>query len=195
MNAQNHMNYLALNQNILNKPLVIGVGPQEGSSETPKTTFHGLEVYLNGAHKMPDYDKQDKGFIIGSMTHPYAMNGMPPMSGILSYEFWTTDKEYIILVSLELEESEEEDSDPATDVLAIVKKDQIPKNIIQNEESLALICQDMMLCHLESLFEFYESLEDLNDWSFEDDTLYFYVKYHFELKNAVKSIENELKDS
>ena len=47
MNTQNHMNYLALNQNILNKPLVIGKGPQEGSSEIPTTTFHGLQVYLN----------------------------------------------------------------------------------------------------------------------------------------------------
>lgn len=32
MKAQNHMNYLTLNQNILNKSLVIGGGPQEGSS-------------------------------------------------------------------------------------------------------------------------------------------------------------------
>lgn len=189
------MSILALNQNILNKPLVIGSGFQEGDIEAPKTTFHGLEVYLNGIHKMPDYDEQDKGFIIGSMTHPYAMNGMPPMSGVLSYEFWTTDKEYIILVSLELVGSEEEDSDRATDVLAIVKKDHVPKKITLNEESLPLICQDMMLCHLESLFELYESIEDLNDWVFEDDTLYFYVKYHFELKNAVKTIDNELKDS
>lgn len=191
----NQMNILALNQNILNKSLVIGSGFQEGNIETPKTTFHGLEVFLNGIHKMPDYNEQDKGLIIGSMTHPHAMNGMPPMSGILSYEFWTTDKEYIILVSLELVGSEKEDSDPATDVLAIVKKDQIPKNITQNEENLPLICQDMMLCHLESLFEFYESIDDLNDWVFEDDTLYFYVKYHFELKNAVKTIDSELKDS
>lgn len=192
---ENPMSILALNQNILNKPLVIGSGFQEGDIEAPKTTFHGLEVYLNGIHKMPDYDEQDKGFIIGSMTHPYAMNGMPPMSGVLSYEFWTTDKEYIILVSLELVGSEEEDSDRATDVLAIVKKDHVPKKITLNEESLPLICQDMMLCHLESLFELYESIEDLNDWVFEDDTLYFYVKYHFELKNAVKTIDNELKDS
>ena len=52
-----------------------------------------------------------------------------------------------------------------------------------------------MLCHLESLFEFYEALEDLDDWSFEDDTLYSYVKYYFELKKAVNSIDDELKDS
>lgn len=193
MKAQKQLNYLALYQNILNKPIILGQGPKEGSSETPKTTFHGLEVYLNGIHKMPIYDKQDKGFIIGSMTHPYAMIGMPSTSGVLSYEFWTTDKEYIILVSLELEESEEEESDPATDVLAIVKKDQIPKNIIQNEESFPLICQDMMLCHFESLFEFYENLEDLEKWSFEEDTLYSYVKYHFELKNNEKAIDNALK--
>jgi hypothetical protein len=48
--------------------------------------------------------------------------------------------------------------------------------------------------HLESLFEFYENLEDLDEWSFEDDTLYSYVEYHFELKNSVKAIDDALKE-
>ena len=52
-----------------------------------------------------------------------------------------------------------------------------------------------MLRHLESLFEFYEILEDLNEQSFEDDTLYSDVEYHFELKNVEKVIDSELKDS
>ena len=76
----------------------------------------------------------------------------------------------------------------------MVKKDEIPETIEQNEESYAMICQEMMLCHLESLFEFYENLEDLNEWSFKDDTLYSYVEHHFELKNNVKAIDDVLKE-
>ena len=194
MNAQNHMNYLALNQNILNKPLVIGKGPQEGSSETPITTFHGLQVYLNGTHAMPEHEELDKGFTIGSLTHPHAMFGMPGSSGYLSYEFWVTKNEYIIVVRLKLNEFTNGESEPAADILSLVKKDEIPEIIEQNEKSYAMICQEMMLCHLESLFEFYEKLEDLNDWSFEDDTLYSFVEHHFELKNSVKAIDDALKE-
>ena len=194
MKAQNHMNYLALNQNILNKPMVIGKGPQEGSTETPKTTFHGLQVYLNGTHLMPEHEDLDKCFTIGSMTHPYAMIGMPGSSGDLSYEFWVTEKEYIIVVRLKLDEFTNGDSEPAADILSLVKKDDVPETIEQNEESYAMICQEMMLCHLESLFEFCDNLEDLNEWSFKDDTLYSYVEYHFELKNSLKVIDDALKN-
>ena len=193
MEAQNHMNYLALNQNILNKSLVIGSGPKEGSSEKPTTSFHGLQVYLNGTHAMPEHEELDKGFTIGSMTHPYAMIGMPGSSGDLSYEFWVTEKEFIIIVRLKLDEFTNGDSEPAADILALVKRNEIPENIEQSEESHAIISQDMMLCHLESLFEFYETLEDLDDWSFEDDTLYSYVEHHFKLKNSVKAIDDESK--
>ena len=194
MNAQNHMNYLALNQNILNKPMVIGKGPQEGSSEIPTTTLHGLQVYLNGTHAMPEHEDLDKCFTIGSMTHPHAMMGMPDCSGDLSYEFWVTEKEYIIVVRLELDEFANGKSEPAADILSLVKKDEIPEIIEQNEENYPMICQEMMLCHLESLFEFYEKLEDINDWSFEDDTLYSHVVHHFELKNSVKAIDDALKE-
>ena len=194
MNTQNHMNYLALNQNILNKPLVIGEGPQEGSSETPITTFHGLQVYLNGTHAMPEHEDLVKCLTIGSMTHPHAMMGMPDCSGDLSYEFWVTEKEYIVVVRLKLDEFANGESEPAADILSLVKKDEIPEIIEQNEENYPMICQEMMLCQLEALFEFYEKLEDLNDWSFEDDTLYSHVVHHFELKNSVKAIDDALKE-
>jgi|TARA_B100001059_G_C17745635_1_gene534128 hypothetical protein len=195
MKADNHMNYLALNQNILNKSLVIGRGFKEGDSETPATSFCGFQVYLNGKHKMPEHENLDKGFIIGSMTHPYAMMGMPNSSGELSYEFWVTEKEYIIIVRLKLDEFDFGDSEPAADILSLVKKDEMPKTIEKNKESHTIICQEMMMCHLESLFEFYKNLEDLNEWSFEDDTLYSHIKYYFKLKNNIKVIDDELKNS
>ena len=77
MASADHMNYLALNQNILNKGLVIGAGPREGTSETPITTAKGLKVFLNGTHVIPEHKELDKGSKIGSMIHPDAMSGMP----------------------------------------------------------------------------------------------------------------------
>ena len=195
MNSETHMNYLALNQNILNKPIVIGKGFREGESKTPITTFHGLQVYLNGTHTMPEHEELDKCFTIGSLTHPYAMMGMPGSSGEISYEFWVTEKEYIIVIRLQLNDFGEQEATPAAEILSLVKRDEIPGNIEQNKESYATICQEMMLCHLESLFEFYETIDDLEEWSFEDDTLYSYVENHFELKKAVNSITKELKDT
>ena len=184
MASADHMNYLALNQNILNKGLVIGAGPREGTSETPITTAEGLKVFLNGTHVIPEHKELDKGSKIGSMIHPYAMSGMPGCSGELSYEFWVTEKEYIILVRLKLDESTNGDSEPAADILCLVKRDEIPEHIQQNEDSYPIICQDMMLCHFDSLFEFYEELKDTDDWTFQENTLFSYVEYYFKLKRS-----------
>ena len=126
------------------------------------------------------------------MTHPYAMMGMPGSSGELSYEFWVTEKEYIIIIRLQLNDFGEQEVTPAAEILSLVKRDEIPQNIEQNKESYATICQDMMLCHLESLFEFYETIDDLEEWSFEDETLFSYVKHYFEMKNVVNEIKKKL---
>jgi hypothetical protein len=193
MNGSTHMNYLALNQNILNKSMVIGDGPQEGSVEKPINTFNGLQVYLNGTHKMPKHAKLNKGSLIGSMIHPNALDGMPDCTGELRYEFWDTNKEYLIVVRLKLDESSNGESEPAADILAMVKRDTMPDSITQTEENHDIISKDMILCHFDSLFEFYNSIEELDDWTFEDDLLYSFVKYHFELKNAVDFIDKELK--
>lgn len=54
--ANNHLNYLALQQNILGKPLRIGSGPEEGTGiETePNTTKNGFKVWLNGKPPQPE---------------------------------------------------------------------------------------------------------------------------------------------
>lgn len=181
MNSSTHMNYLALNQNILNKGLIIGAGPQEGISKTPIITAEGLQVFLNGTHVIPEHEELDKWFEIGSMVHPYAMAGMPGSSGEISYEFWVTKMEYIIIVRLKLDESAYGESEPAADILALVQRNCLPNHL--KEESYAIISRGMLLCHFESLFEFYDSIEELDEWTFEDDTLYSFVQYHFELKN------------
>lgn len=187
MNSNSHMNYLALNQNILKKGLVIGAGPQEGTSETPIITAEGLKVYLNGTHVIPEHDELDEYFTIGSMVHPDAMLGMPGSSGEISYELWTTRMEYIIVVRLKLDESTNGESEPAADLLALVQRNELPNNIADNEDSYHVISREMLLCHFDSLFKYYNSLEELNDWAFEDDALYSFVKYHFDLKKNLDS--------
>ena len=182
MNSNTQLNYLALNQNILNKVLVFGLGPKEGTSKTPITTKEGLQVYLNGRHIIPDHEDLDKWFEIGSMTHPNAMSGMPGSSGEISYEFWVTEMEYIIIVRLKLDASICGESEPAADILALVKRDSLPEHLQDNLESYSIISSAMLLCHFDSLFESYNHLDELNEWIFEDDTLFSFVQYHFELK-------------
>ena len=183
MNSSTRMNYLALNQNILNKGLTIGAGPQEGTSKTPIITAEGLQVFLNGTHVIPEPGELDKWFTIGSMIHPYAMSGMPGASGEISYEFWVTKMEYIIIVRLKLDEFTCGESEPAAEILALVQRNCLPNNLKDTEESYSIISREMLLCHFESLFEFYDSIEELDEWTFEDDALYSFVQYYFELKN------------
>jgi hypothetical protein len=191
MNSSTHMNYLALNQNILNKGLVIGSGPQEGNSKIPITTAEGLQVFLNGTHVIPEHGELIKWYEIGSMIHPYAMSGMPGSSGEISYEFWVTEMEYIIMVRLKLDESTCGKSEPAADILALVKRDSLPKNLKDTLESYSIISREMLLCHFDSLFEFYNSIEELDEWTIDvDGTLYSFVQYHFELKNEPNSTSN-----
>jgi hypothetical protein len=187
MNSSTHMNYLALNQNILNKVLVFGAGPQEGTSETPIITADGLQVFLNGTHVIPEHEELDKCFEIGTMIHPDAMSGMPGSSGEISYEFWVTKMEYIIIVRLKLDEFACGESEPAADILALVQRNCLPNHLKDSEESYSIISREMLLCHFESLFEFYDSIEELDEWTFEDDALYSFVQYHFELKNEPNS--------
>jgi hypothetical protein len=60
MNSSTHMNYLALNQIILNKGLIIGAWPQEGISKTTIITADGLQVFLNRTHVIPEHEELDK---------------------------------------------------------------------------------------------------------------------------------------
>ena len=188
MNSSTHMNNIALNQNILNKGLIIGASPQQGISETPIITAEGVQVFLNGTHVMPEHEDLDNGMEIGSMIHPYAMSGMPGSSGELSYEFWATKKEYIIIVRLKLDESTFEESEQATDILALVQRNcLLPNTITDTEDNHPSIFREMLFCHFVSLFKDYEGMEELDQWTFEDDTLYSLVQLFFELKTNSKS--------
>ncbi len=188
MASSENINYLTLNQNIFNTEKEIDKGHQERRSKTPINTFKGIQVYLNGTHVMPKRAELIKGFAIGSMKQPISMVGMPSCRGDLSYYFWVTKKEYITIVRLKLDELAFGESEPAIDILALVKRNTLPNSIPDTEESYSLIAQEMILCHFNSLFEFYESIEELEDWTFKDDALHSFAQYHFELKKVAASM-------
>lgn len=184
MEGGSHMNFVALNQNIFNKSMVIGSGPKEGISKEPIVTAKSLKVYLNGTHAMPSHGELENGITIGEMKHPYAMAGMPDCSGNLSYEFWTTKEEYLIIIRLKLDEFSNGPSEAAADLLALIKRDQLPDNLEDSEENYEAIAKEMMFCHFDSLFEFYDNIEGMSDWTFEDDVLHSIIQNYFELNKA-----------
>jgi hypothetical protein len=192
MNAATRMNYLALNQNILNKTMVFGSGPEEGKVLEPIPTFEGVQIYLNGYNVIPELGDLIEYHTVGHMTHPHAMDGMPGCSGELQYDFAISDNEYFILVRLKLDESVNGKSEQAVDVLAVIKRSEISEVLEDSFENYYVFCREMLLCHFERLFQFYESMDDLKEWTFNDDALHQMIIYHFDLNATVNSMKSEL---
>jgi hypothetical protein len=169
--ANNHLNYLALQQNILGKPLRIGSGPEEGTETELYITKTGFKVYLNGTHSTPNHNQIESHLLIGYMKHPHAMEGMPGSSGELEYYLCFTEHEFIAILSLKLDEETNGKSDAATDWVAIIKREDLPEGIEDNSDNYYEIAEALLEAHLNAMFEFYESEEDLNEWEFGDDAL------------------------
>ena len=181
MTSNNQMNYIALNQQILNKSLLMGTGFVGREEENPFKSEQGLNIYMNGTHKMPDHGDIDTFLNIGEMYHPEIMFGMPGCGGRISYELGITEKEFLIIVRVQLDEYDEEnESEPAVDLLALTKRNELPENIRDEEENYSLICQEMLSAHFKSMFEFYSSMDDLQHWTFYEDALHELVHQFFE---------------
>lgn len=199
MNNSTHLNYLALNQNIFGKPLIFGSGPQEGDATDPIVSYEGLKIYLNGTHNLSDFIDEDFQLIelirYGDMIHPDAMMGMPGSSGELKYELGITDKYYVIIVRLKLDEEVNGESEEASDLLALIDKSEIPSTFDYGEDTNYFLVKEMLLTHFEKLFEFYDTYEQLLEAGFEiyeELALDEIIRYHFDLKQSVRDIENEL---
>ncbi len=171
MKASNYINYIILQQNILGKSLRIGSGPEEGIETKPRNTKKGFKVYLNGTHSNPGHSQIEDHLIIGYMKHPHAMDGMPGCSGELEYYLCFTEHEYIAIVSLKLDEETNGKSDAATDWVAIIKRADFPEGIEDDSDNYYEISEALLEAHLNDMFEFYESEEDLKEWEFGDDAL------------------------
>ena len=121
------MNYVALQQNILGKMLKIGTGFVGKTEKDPFLTKDKFKIYLNGKHELPELTELDERFILGKITHPYAMMGMPSSAGLIEYELYIGKEMYLISATLTLEDVDDE---PATDVVALSLRNDF--NIIGN---------------------------------------------------------------
>lgn len=180
MNSATHMNYLALNQNILCKPLRFGMGPEDGIETEPHLTKTGFKVYLNGTHANPGHNQIENHLLIGHMKHPHAMDGMPGCSGELYYYLCITETDFIAIVSLKLDEETNGLSEEATDWIAIMKRENFPEGFEDNSDFYFEIAEALLEQHINSLFEFYESIDDLNEWEFGEDALRSIVMGRYE---------------
>ena len=171
MKAATNLNYLALNQNILGKALRFGASPEDGIASEPHITKTGFKVYINGTHANPGHSKIENHLLIGYMKHPHAMDGMPGCSGELEYYLCFTEHEYIAIVSLKLDEETNGKSDTATDWVAIIKRTDFPEGIEDDSNNYYDIAEALLEAHLNKMFEFYQSEDDLKEWEFGDDAL------------------------
>ena len=189
MDSGTHMNYIALNQNILFKPLRFGEGPVEGGQEEPIQSLNDLPVYLNGKHDVSEYVDSDFKLTelvnIGHLSHPHAMNGMPDASGDLTYDFGSTEKYFVVIVRLKLDEGAYGESEEASDLLALVKRIDVPQILFEKEHYQFHLASSMLFPHLDQLFEFYESYESIIEADFEiekESALEELIKQFFEIR-------------
>lgn len=192
MKKSTHLNYVALYQNVMGKPLVIGSGPVEGDSKIPVISPEGLKVYLNGEHDLSDFfddDFQlDKIFLYGELIDPNAMIGMPSTSGTIKYGLGISNKFYLIFVRLKLDEESNGESEDAEDVLAIIKKSEIPQSFDYGDKTEYYIAREMLLCHFEFIFKHYDSYEQLLEegWEINEElALVDFIHHYFELKKSL----------
>jgi hypothetical protein len=171
MKASNHMNYIALQQNIIGKPLRIGSGPDEGTETVPHLTKNGFNVFLNGTHSKPDFSPIIEHLHVGYMKHPHSMDGMPGCSGDLHYYLCITEHEYLVTISLKLDEETNGPSEEVTDWISLMKRKNFPEGIEDDSDNYYDIAEALLEAHLNDMFKFYESKEDINDWEFADDAL------------------------
>lgn len=181
MASKEFLNYLALYQNILKHKLAYGTNQSpELLSNNPINTELGLKLYLNGQINLPENSPLIDGIIIGKLIHPYAMIGMPSLKGELTYEFWETKFEYLIIVRLKLAKSKEE----SEAILSLIKKNQLPHNIKPAKENFRVIIREMTTSHFELLFEQYDNFNELKKekWKINEDYLSELILNYFSQK-------------
>ena len=192
MEAANHMNYMALQQNIFGKQAIIGQGFSEGNETNPERTIDDFKIYLNGKHKLPESGNVEELFHIGKIYHPYAMSGMPDTGAEIIYELGISKECYMTIVRLKLDEDLNGESEHAIDAMAVIKRTELPEGFDDNESIHGLICKEMILLHFDRLLEFIENKESLSEWEFEGDFINEILDAHFEQKEFNRPMGNEL---
>ena len=73
---------------------------------------------------------------------------------------------YVVIVRLKLDEGAYGDSEQASDLLALVKKEDVPETLFEKEHYQFYIAGSMLFPHLKQLFEFYETHESVIEAGF-----------------------------
>ena len=176
------MNYVALNQNILGKKLVIGSGFVGGTEKEPFLSEEKFKIYLNGKHELPELTEIDQRSPLGEITHPYAMSGMPNSPGLITYELLVGEEFYAIIATLELTDVDDE---PAVDVIGLSLRNDFPSNIDEVNENVAILLAKIFIFHFDNLFSFYKNFEELESegWIIEGQFLQDVTNHYFSKKN------------
>lgn len=197
MKNNTHLNYLALNQNILGKVLIMGSGPEEGNEVDPIITYEGLKIYLNGKHNLldiiPSDLELDETISFGDILHPYAMGDNA--SGKIRYELGISENLYLIIVRLKLDENTCGPSDEASDILALIMKKDIPETYDYGSDNNYFLAKEMLLSHFDYLFKFYNSYDELinGGWEISEElAIVEIVKYYFDSKKPAGDKNNAL---
>ena len=172
------MNYVALQQNILGKMLKIGTGFVGKTEKDPFLTKDKFKIYLNGKHELPELTELDERFILGKITHPYAMMGMPSSAGLITYELLVNKEMYVIIAELVLEDM---DDDPAVDIVALSLRSDFPSHIDECNENVGVLLAEMLVFHFDNLFSVYKSVEQLESegWIIEGQFLQDVTNHYF----------------
>jgi hypothetical protein len=169
MKTSNHMNYIALQQNIIGKSLMFGQGAIGKEEIEPIQSKSGLNVFINGQNIIPSHGEiLDKKFI-GELIHPAAMIGMPDTSGELTYHLCTTNDSYFIVVGLKLDDEVNGNSESCYDLLGIIFKKDLPDSFSNENDLLYDLCEEILFLHFDYLFDCYESIEDIKDWEIPEE--------------------------
>jgi len=180
MEESNTMNCIALQQNILEKSMIVGQGFLEGALATPEKTNTGLRVYINGKHIIPVLREMNlkEEFCFAKVHHPYALIGMPDSSGELIYIFRVCEEACMILIGLHIDEEFNGSSEIVWDILSIALQSE-NGNLLSKYDHHTII-SSLIKNHFDRLFSNFDTIDELDDWNLEGVIYVDLVHLYFE---------------
>lgn len=158
------LEYLALNQTLFNKNLIVGKGFNEGKQSFPDKSFDfGWWVFVNGRTEIPDVTGSIKEiWEIGNMYYPDLLIGMPSLGGQIKYSLVTTDEEWKIIAGVKLDDYEGSLSEFVESIATVMY---LKDYLRRGEFTIAKLAKELLMPHflvfmgLENPREIYSRME------------------------------------
>jgi len=172
------INYIALEQEIMRIPLVIG-GRKE-PSEVQSYTINGDLIFVGNYFEHGfEWGKaiEDSNILLGTMVNENLLPGMPSSGGEVTYVFLLTEDYYVLFAVLQLSEDTVGESEPAQAPIAWMRRSLELES--KQVEELANSSYDwpylypsvaMVQAHFSNIFS-YISAEDETDVVLDSDVL------------------------